>query len=602
MKGFPWFFILFFLVFAGCGSSSNDIQDDSDKDYDSDYETTDDDLIFGEITVNPSGNIPLSAEIEVLSDSVAKVEVSVADIIEGRDPFVRVYNVGSENERFISVLGLFPDYENVITFKAYDSQSDILDESDFTVTTDPLPEDFPVVTLTGEIESGWTIVNWLKTPRSRPEMYALAVDELGRTRWFTDFPFAVVFPFKLRGENLYVSDGDEMLYKFDFMGFEKEKWDVSQFGFHEIHHDFVFKDDGNILLAVSKIDDGWSYDRMIEIDPEKNTLRGTWDLKKVFPDVPDLYNDVPMIEEGNPKSGANAPVHHNAIMYDPSDNSMLLSSQRSGIAKITHSGYLKWLLAPQITAYIDDEDGDGISDSYMENYDPDNPAVNIGDFKGENYIHDRMPIAGKPHEVYSNFDFRYQEFLLDPLDKDGNPIDDDEVVMGFANNDDFAWPFRPHSPVILNSGNIMLFDNGLTRNFTFPPFSPNHYSRAVEYEIVPDPTDGYGGTIRQVWDFVIEEDPLWYGFSPVVSNVEELQNGNRLIVSGSLGSGFYPDVLRQMYGDGPVGALIIEVDPSDSSEKNRLLFERIKGEEQIPEFSIYRAYRFELTGVNVSND
>ncbi len=594
-------FSLFFIVFAGCSSGGNDTITDSDEDTDNDHEIVDDE-VFGEMTINPSGNIPLSAEIEILSDFVAKVEVSVADITEGKDPFTRVYNAASENGNFIPVLGLFPDHENTVTLKAYDSKGVMVDQLELTVGTDPLPEDFPTVTLTGEINSGWTIVNWLKTPRSRPEMYALAVDELGRIRWFTDFPFPVVFPLRVKGEHLYLSDGDELLYKFDFMGFEKEKWDVSQFGFHEIHHDFVFKDDGNILLAVSKIDDGWSYERMIEIDPGKKTLRGTWDLKKIFPDVADLFNDIPMMEEGNPASGANAPVHHNSIWYDPQDDAILLCSQRSGIAKITHSGYLKWFLAPHITAYIDDENGDGMSDSYMENYEPGNPAVNVGDFRGENYIHDRMPIAGKPHEVYSNFDFRYQEFLLDPLDKDGNPIDDNEVVMGFANHDDFAWPFRPHSPVILENGNVMLFDNGLARNFTFPPFSSNHYSRAVEYEITPDPTDGYGGTIRQVWEFVIEEDPLWYGFSPVVSNVEELGNGNRLVVSGSLGSGFYPDVLRQMYGDGPLGALVIEVDPSDNSEKNRLLFERIKGEEQIPEFSIYRAYRFELIGTNISDD
>ena len=80
----------------------------------------------------------------------------------------------------------------------------------------------------------------------------------------------------------------------------------------------------------------------------------------------------------------------------------------------------------------------------------------------------------------------------------------------------------------------MMFDNGLARNFSFPPISQNHYSRVVEYKIVPD-KDGYGGTIQQIWEYKLESDPMWYAMSLIVSSALELENGNRLITSGSIG-------------------------------------------------------------------
>ena len=84
--------------------------------------------------------------------------------------------------------------------------------------------------------------------------------------------------------------------------------------------------------------------------------------------------------------------------------------------------------------------------------------------------------------------------------------------------------------------------------------------------------------------------------SLIVSGANELENGNRLITSGSLGSSFIPELFRNQYGDGPVGALIIEIDPKDNSEKNRIKLDRyIDDDYPINEFSAFRAYRFEIS-------
>jgi len=603
MKFFKILILCSVLFFASCGDKTT-VEDDADNTSDDETDDSSAGIEFGEVTVNPSGNIPLSASVEVTVSGVAKIIVEVADIVDGNDPFVRDYALGEQDDESesIPVLGLFPGIKNSVTLKAYDSEEKLVEEKVFEIETDALPKNFPTVELEGTIDSGWTMVNWLFTPRERPEMSMIAVDELGRIRWYTDFAFPAAFPIKIHEGYIYTSEGADVLYKFDMMGFEAGKWDVSEHGYTEIHHEIVIKDDGNIILAVSKIDDPMIEDRIIEINPETNKLRGTWDLKKTFPDVCDLFHDAPLTESDDPNGLTNDPVHNNAFWYNEEDDSLIVSSQRSGVAKLTHTGYLKWFFAPHIIGTVDDVDGadgkpDGLSDSLVDGYDVDDLLTHVGDFEGEDYLQDRMPIDGKPYEVYSSFDFRYQEFLLTPLDKDGKEITDSDVLNGFTDHEDFAYPFRQHTPVILKNGNLMVFDNGLGRNFSYPSVFSDHYSRAVEYEIVPDSEDGYGGTVKQVWEYVLENDPMWYSLSIVVGGANELDNGNRLITSGSIGSSFFPDQLKMLYGDGPIGAMIVEVDPTNNTQKNKLFFSRyIDDEYPNSQFSAYRAYRFDLKG------
>lgn len=604
MKIFQILILSVFLVFVSCDDKTNN-ENDSDNSSDSDIAETDNETddadawdIFEEPVLNPSGNIPLSASVNTwLVNSPAKVIVTVKDIGEGNNDFEVEYDTSEHNDwTAVPILGLFPDHENTVILKAIDSEGEVIQEKEFKIQTGALPKNFPTVELEGAIDSGWTMVNWLFTPRERAEMSMIAVDELGRIRWYTDFSFPAAYPIKIHDGYLYTSDSQETLYKLNMMGFDVGKWDISEHGYIGIHHEITIKDDGNILLAVSKDDGIWKEDRIIEINTE-NQLRGTWDLKKNFPDVCDLYVDIPITKENDPNSYTNEPVHSNAIWYSSEDDSLIISSQRSGVAKLTHSGYLKWFLAPHITALIDDEDADGVSDSLIAGFDPEDPTTNVGDFKGDKYIQDRMPVAGKPHADYSAFDFRYQEFLLTPLDKDGNEITDKEVLNGFVDHEDFAYPFRQHTPVVLKNGNLMIFDNGLARNFSYPPIFTDMYSRAVEYEIVPDSEDGYGGTVKQVWEYVLENDPMWYSMSIVVSSASELENGNRLLVSGSIGTSFLASQLAALYGEGPRGALIIEVDPTDNTELNRMFFSRyIDDDSPNAQFSAYRGYRFNLKG------
>jgi len=609
---------------GGSGKSENDSDSETNDSSETDSgETTDDDTDYGEEGVsdtdltgsvfsmpkiNPSGNIPLSAEIPVKAEGIAKVTVKVADKDADKKPFSREYTVSGDAAEtlLIPVLGLFPAYKNKVTATALDAGGKTVDERNFEITTSPLPKDFPAIELTGTIDSGWTMVNWLRTPRSRTEMNGIALDEYGRVRWYTDLPFPICFPIVIKDDTFYCGGGEEGSHvtKYDFMGHVLEDIDVTPFGYKNVHHEIFIKPDGNYLVAVDKADDDYIEDRMIEIDPRNlDRLRGAWDLNKTFPDVADLFIDMQPTSTKIPGQ-TNNPIHHNAIFYDESDNSIIVGSQTAGIVKLNHAGYLKWYLAPHLFGLIDDADGDFKSDSFTANYNPDDQKTWVGNYSqkegdklvaGEKYVDERVPIKGKPYEVYSDFEFSYPEFFLTPLDKNGKEIEDLSVKQGFESHEDFSWPFRAHNPTILKNGNLMVFDNGLARNFSFIPISQKHFSRVVEYKITPD-KDTYGGTIQQVWEYVLEDDPMWYSMSIIVSGANELENGNRLITSGSLGSSFIPEMFRSAYGDGPIGAFIIEVDPKDNSEKNRITLDRyIDDEYPVNEFSVFRAYRFEIS-------
>lgn len=568
----------------------NDSMTDESDDVDEEVSDADEMTYFGDLTENPSGNVPLTASVELLSlDGITEVEVLIADIDEDKEPFSRVYKVSElAVPADIPVMGLFPDHDNQISLKTH---GDVEVERVYTVTTEALPDDFPKIDFEGKIESGWTIGNWVRYNDGGRLDAPIAFDEYARIRWYTDLPWTSCSPIIVRDNYFYCSnkaDGNRM---YDFMGYEKAAWSLEDKGYTVIHHDIFVKDDGDLVVLPNKDDANSKMDFVAEVDHKTGDINKVWDLKKFFPDLQDLYADKALTNYDNANRAAD-PIHVNAVWYDKTDDTIVACGQAGGIMKISRDDKIIWYLVPHIAAKIDDADGDGVSDSLVDGYDKDDPLTKVGDFKTVAYSDDRMPIL--PYEGTYDFDFNYSEFILDPLDSEGTRITDTDVINGFTDSDDFAWPFRTHNPSILENGNILIYDNGLTRNFSIPTMSLDSYSRSVEYEIVPD-TDGHGGTIKQVWEYKLDtETPSVYNFSPNVSGTSALENGNRLIVAGSIGNAQVQKLFNDGY-EGPRGSLILEIDPTDNSVVNRVFLNRQN--DDFPEkvgLSVYRACRFEL--------
>jgi arylsulfate sulfotransferase len=79
-----------------------------------------------------------------------------------------------------------------------------------------------------------------------------------------------------------------------------------------------------------------------------------------------------------------------------------------------------------------------------------------------------------------------------------------------------------HAPEILPNGNLLVFDNGASRNTD----NELNYSRAVEYQINEDQK-----TVTQVWQYGKERGNKFY--SLIISDVDYLpQTKNILVTSG----------------------------------------------------------------------
>ncbi|MDD5356212.1 MAG: arylsulfotransferase family protein [Candidatus Omnitrophica bacterium] len=82
----------------------------------------------------------------------------------------------------------------------------------------------------------------------------------------------------------------------------------------------------------------------------------------------------------------------------------------------------------------------------------------------------------------------------------------------------WAWPRNkgiiqsPHAPVMLDNGNILIFDNGAERG----------WSRVIELDPLAK---------KIVWEYHGEPKESFY--SPTMSNAERLPNGNTLICEGA---------------------------------------------------------------------
>ena len=132
----------------------------------------------------------------------------------------------------------------------------------------------------------------------------------------------------------------------------------------------------------------------------------------------------------------------------------------------------------------------------------------------------------------------------------------------------FEWQYAQHSAIVLEDGNIFLFDNGNNKSkFRETDIEPyNSYSRGVIYDI-----DTTSMTIEQVYQFGKELGPDFY--SPYISNVEYYGPGNYLIHSGGHSEVNeqvlnIPAPLSEHFGDAVLNSITIEV--LDDEEVYRL--------------------------------
>ncbi|EGK7484907.1 aryl-sulfate sulfotransferase [Campylobacter lari] len=183
-------------------------------------------------------------------------------------------------------------------------------------------------------------------------------------------------------------------------------------------------------------------------------------------------------------------AHVNSIDYDPSDDSIIISSRhQSAIIKIGRDKKVKWILG-----------------------------------------------------AHKGWGEKYKKALLQPIDKNGKNIiceDDYSKCPGYKNKEggfDFTWTQHTAFRIDEKSNKryiyITAFDNGDARAITQPAFASMKYSRAVVYKI-----DQKNKTVEQIWEYGKQRGNKW--FSPITSLAEYYKDKNSIMVySASAGMAF----------------------------------------------------------------
>jgi len=425
------------------------------------------------VTVNPSTYAPLTASIEVETSQPVRISIRVAGINGSESDVVNHFEeVATSHE--IPVLGLYANFSNTVELSFYDSDNRELGVKEYQIQTGPLLADLPEIEIntaqTGRMVEGMTFVSYFghsesgdPTPQ-RPFIF----DAFGHIRWYLDFSghpelsdlFYDDGMERLQNGNLYFGDiNGAKIYEINMLGRTVNSWGMPGYGFH---HEVTEKPGGNFLATVNKNGAPTVEDHVIEIDRQSGEIVNVWDLRQSLDQNRTVW-DTPF---------ADIEVdwfHANALYYDPSDNTIVVSGRTQGVVKLTESNEVVWIIAP----------------------------------------HKGWDTAGDGSDL--------TQYLLQPLDAEDRPIADPDVLAGDVNHPDFEWAWYQHAPLRMPDGNVMLFDNGDTRNYT----GNMRYSRAVEYKI-----DEAEMTIKQVWAYGKERGEATY--SQIVSDVDYFPGSNRV--------------------------------------------------------------------------
>lgn len=417
-------------------------------------------LLEENVTVNPSGYAPLTAMINIET----QVPVTIRIEVMGKDEHSGIYHAieGHRTMHEIPVLGLYANSRNIVRLTFYSNDWKEIGSKEYSVETEALSPDMPQVEVDvanlSQMAEGWTFVSYFgfeKGGTANPQR-PFIFDVNGDIRWYLDYSNHPVLGSlfyddgmeRLQNGNLYFGDGSsDKIYEINMFGDILNSWDMPGYGFH---HEVTEKPDGNFIATVNKLGADTIEDYLIEIDRESNEITTVWDLNVSLQYSRRTFTN-------NDEDW----FHANAVEYSEDDDCIIVSGRTQGVVKLTRENEVVWIMSP----------------------------------------HRGWATSGRGEDL--------NQYLLQPLDSEGNLIKSINVMDGFYNHTDFEWNWYQHAPQLMPNGNIMLFDNGDNRNYR----NTGPYSRAVEYEVNESDM-----TIQQIWQYGKERGGETY--SRIVSDVD----------------------------------------------------------------------------------
>ena len=428
------------------------------------------------VTLNPNGYSPLSATISLQTSYKSKITIRIvgkhgiqSDIVKDFDELSNIHTV--------PVLGLYADYENTVELILKSELGVEVERKTYLIQTAALPSDtYPNIVIdkkTDQMAEGMTLVSYFGYKTNVNPQSPILFDAFGDIRWYFDFSTSYVLNTlfyddgmeQLQNGNLYFGNGStSKIYEMDFLGKIINTWNMPGYSFH---HNVQEKPNGNFLVSVSKNGNSTIEDYIIEIDRTTKQIVNTWDLNLSL-----QYSRQALTTDTVDW------IHVNAVIYDSSDNTIIISGRTQGVVKLDQNNKVVWILGP----------------------------------------HKGWGTAGDGTNL--------NNYLLQPLDKNNQLITNQSIIDGYTNHADFEWNWYQHAHLLMPNGHVMLFDNGAgNRNFA----GTGNYSRAVEFDI-----NGVTKTVKQIWEYGKSRGAST--FAPIVSDVDFIRTSNRDHVIFSPGS------------------------------------------------------------------
>ena len=439
-----------------------------------------DDLLVGadRLVKNPYGRVPLGAELSLRTKEPSRLSIRV----KGDIPVEHTFSDFKELHQ-VPVLGLYPSRKNEVEVRLELESGDTFTKV-YEVQTETLPSTFPEIEIVKRdkvlMEEGMHLFDMLIANNGKFLSYFILFDDNGEIRWYMNM--------SERGQITYSGDKNDKgswLYLdwinvFEINDLGKEIRASQLYNFAGNHH-IEDAGDGKWLFGGSRKDANFTnirgqklttrFDHVVEWDYVNNKPSKSWDLAEHLDVDRMIYNpDYSMNFEEDW-------FHLNSIAK-ANNGDLIASGRNQGALKVSDDNELIWILSPKYKWGRAGRDNKGIDPS---------------------------------------------QYVLKAIDQNGKPFAED-VQKGLKGTDEFEWSTGQHALNILPNNHLLLFDNGLSRDFKGQPT----YSRAVEYEI-----DDEAKTIKQVWQYGKERGLDMY--SPITSDVDVLaKTGNRLITAGNI--------------------------------------------------------------------
>ncbi|SES80352.1 arylsulfate sulfotransferase [Salinibacillus kushneri] len=306
------------------------------------------------VKVDPYNRSPLSALAIFKTEEPAQVSITV----EGKTEDADISNTfeGYKTNHEIPILGLYPDAENTVQLTVT-TESGETSEQKLNLKTEPLPDNIPTISVKEakkeKMDLGETTLTFAIPSTKHPYGF----DTNGDIRWYGAGYNSHVLKELKNGNLLYLgkdSNGGNAynrLFETNFIGklvnafkISEEAAQAESEGMEStlIHHDVAELPSGNLLLTVNDGQGSYIEDTMIEIDRETGEVMNLIDLKDIVPE--ELYREYDSTPK---KDGLTDWFHQNSVVYDESDNSIIISGRNQDtVMKIDYeTNEIKWILS-----------------------------------------------------------------------------------------------------------------------------------------------------------------------------------------------------------------------------------------------------------------